>query len=253
MFSRLRTAIAATLLIIAAATAPVAAQGLVLANSDPVVAVHSNFAGQSFTLFGAIDPAAHNLPADTSYDVVMVIKGPPHDQRVSMKGRELGVVLTTDMTMYKGVPSYYAILSNRPLNVILPEGLNERPDFSLLRVVEASHLSGPQELNSEFVRIKSKGGTYSENAMGVVFLSRTGFAARISLPSHVSNGLYIAQAYLYANGELITETTTRFAVRTEGFERMLVDSARNHSLLYGLAAAFLALFTGWLGGVVFRR
>jgi hypothetical protein len=30
-------------------------------------------------------------------------------------------------------------------------------------------------------------------------------------------------------------------------------AAVDHPLLYGLAAVILALFTGWLGGVVFRR
>jgi len=42
-------------------------------------------------------------------------------------------------------------------------------------------------------------------------------------------------------------------VRTVGFERFVANSAKEYSLLYGLVCVILAVFTGWLSGVVFRR
>jgi hypothetical protein len=38
-----------------------------------------------------------------------------------------------------------------------------------------------------------------------------------------------------------------------GFEQFVASSARDHGLLYGLATAGLALLTGWIASVVFRR
>ncbi|MCX7309502.1 MAG: TIGR02186 family protein, partial [Afipia sp.] len=35
--------------------------------------------------------------------------------------------------------------------------------------------------------------------------------------------------------------------------QFIANSARQHGLLYGLATALMALMTGWLASVVFRR
>ena len=51
----------------------------------------------------------------------------------------------------------------------------------------------------------------------------------------------------------ITEKSDGFSVRKIGFERFLGLAAVQQPLLYGICAVILALFTGWLGGVVFRR
>ena len=44
-----------------------------------------------------------------------------------------------------------------------------------------------------------------------------------------------------------------WAVQSIGFERFLALSAVQQPLLYGLVCVVLALFTGWLGGVLFKR
>ena len=42
-------------------------------------------------------------------------------------------------------------------------------------------------------------------------------------------------------------------MRKIGFERFLALSAVQQPALYGLICVILALFTGWLGGVIFKR
>lgn len=232
---------------------PASAQGVVLANSDPVVTIHSNFSGQAFTLFGAIDPQQVSRPDASQYDVVIVIEGPPQDQRVSMRGRQAGIVLTTQSANYKDVPSYYAVLSSRPLNVILSEDMLDDPSFSALAVIERARVSGDAMFDAELARLRRSAGSIEESGMGVAFLSRTAFATRIDLPSNVTNGLYSARAYVYADGELLNTTISRFSVRTEGFERFIATMAVTQPLVYGLLAVLLALLTGWLGGVLFKR
>ena len=52
----------------------------------------------------------------------------------------------------------------------------------------------------------------------------------------------------------VTERTqTAFEVVKVGFEQFIANSARHHGLLYGLATAMMALMTGWMASIVFRR
>ncbi|MDP3315795.1 MAG: TIGR02186 family protein, partial [Devosia sp.] len=59
--------------------------------------------------------------------------------------------------------------------------------------------------------------------------------------------------YLFKDGEIIARKTNGFSVRKIGFESFLGLASRQQPLLYGLVCVVLAVFTGWLGGVVFRR
>jgi hypothetical protein len=38
-----------------------------------------------------------------------------------------------------------------------------------------------------------------------------------------------------------------------GFEQYVAEAAANYGLLYGFATMLMALLTGWLASVVFRR
>ena len=58
---------------------------------------------------------------------------------------------------------------------------------------------------------------------------------------------------MFKDGKVIARKSEGFAVRKIGFERFLALSAVQQPLLYGLVCVALALFTGWLGGVLFRR
>ena len=58
--------------------------------------------------------------------------------------------------------------------------------------------------------------------------------------------------YLFAGGAAREAEDTLDVTKT-GFERYMFSVARSQSLLYGLGCVALALFIGWLGGVIFRR
>ena len=53
--------------------------------------------------------------------------------------------------------------------------------------------------------------------------------------------------------QLIAERSDGFTVRKTGFESFVYVASRQYPLVYGLVCVALALFTGWLAGVVFRR
>jgi uncharacterized protein (TIGR02186 family) len=58
---------------------------------------------------------------------------------------------------------------------------------------------------------------------------------------------------LFSSGNLATQTETSFEIVKVGFEQFIATSARQHGLVYGLATAFMALMTGWMASIVFRK
>ncbi|UYN98573.1 MAG: TIGR02186 family protein [Devosia sp.] len=224
---------------------------VVLTNSDPVVAVHSNFRGQAVTLFGSITPAP---PADAPYAVVVVVQGPSTDWVVREKQRQFGFVLNAASARYDQVPAYYGIFSTSPLSQVLDPAAPENTRFDLAALAASLRdLTANSDFDAEFVRLMQGKGRFSQAERGVTMLSDTAFSLRVPIESNATNGLYLARAYVIGKGQVLGETTTRFTVRTQGFERYVADLARFNPPLYGLAAVLIALATGWLGGVLFRR
>lgn len=224
---------------------------VVFVNSDPVVAVHSNFRGQAITLFGNIEAGAG---ASTGpFAVVVLVQGPSSDWVVREKQRQFGLILNSGSAHYMSTPSFYAVLSSSPLaQIVDPDSLGQ-PRLSLPGMAALARMDGAEDFDAEFVRLMRRTGRFVEEERGVTMLSPTAFSVRVPLASDATNGLYLARALVYSNGQFVGEATTRFTVRTQGFERFVADTARMNPALYGLATIILALVTGWLGGVLFKR
>ncbi|KFC71199.1 Hypothetical protein precursor [Devosia sp. LC5] len=241
--------------IIVLSFAPAAAQdevNVVFVNSDPVVAVHSNFRGQTVTLFGSIEPG-QGAP-EGPYSVVVLVQGPSSDWVVREKGRQGGLVLNKAAARYAQAPSYYAVLSSSPLSQIAPPEVVDRQRLSFAGLAALTRQGDDlASLDPEFVRLMRSAGNFIEAERGVVMHSPTTFSARVPIDSNAVNGLYLARALIIADGKVIGETTTRFTVRTQDFERYVANLATSNPPLYGLATILLALGTGWLGGMLFKR
>jgi uncharacterized protein (TIGR02186 family) len=106
---------------------------------------------------------------------------------------------------------------------------------------------------TELVRLMTEQRHMGLTENGVNFMSNTAYSARVTLPSDVANGPFIAHTWVFKNKVLVAEHSEGFTVRKSGFERFVAVSAQQYPLIYGLVCVLLALGTGWLGGVVFRR
>ena len=88
---------------------------------------------------------------------------------------------------------------------------------------------------------------------GVVFIAGTVFRSTIWIPANVPVGRYTVSVYLFSGNAFLAEASDQFDITKTGFERYMFSISRSQSLLYGLGCVTVALFTGWLAGVIFRR
>ncbi|MFD1253218.1 Putative transmembrane protein (Alph_Pro_TM) [Devosia equisanguinis] len=237
---------------------PATAARLVSTLSNETVEITSSFDGERMTFFGNIAPdaGAEQRYVEGPFHVVVVILGPTQDRVAREKTHNFGIWLNTDQVTFRRFPSYFHVLSSTRLgdittlttltdNLILPESYAMAPN--------ASGLVKTLTFGRELIRLMTQEQLFGVQESGVNFLSDTFYSAQLTLPSNAPPGPYIAQTYVFKNGEIIARKSEGFAVRKIGFERFLAQSATQFPLLYGLACVALALFTGWLGGVIFRR
>lgn len=249
-----------TLLVVAllALAAPGHAEQLVTQVSRPEVAITSSFQGETLTLFGQIqpDPGSSEHLVEGPYHMIITVTGPLQDRVARKKSNVFGVWLNTAEATFEQFPSFYQVLSDARI-----ADMTDAVTLSQLQIPLASqarHVLGASwwdslAFGSELVRLMQKKGLFVLNEQGVVFRTNTLFFAQVNLPSDAPPGPYLVHSYLFKDGLLVADKTDGFSVRKIGFERFLGLAARQQPLLYGIVCVALALFTGWLGGAVFRR
>jgi uncharacterized protein (TIGR02186 family) len=173
-----------------------------------------------------------------------------------MKTNTWGIWTNAEQVLFKAFPSYYAVIASARLDGITsPEtlaGLAIPPERQA-EIAAGSNSMKARRFGAALVRMLGEEGHLSLNEDGVRFVSDTAYTARVTLPSDVVNGAFIAHTYVFKDGALMADKTDGFGVRKSGFERFVFVSAQQQPLLYGLACVILALGTGWFAGVVFRR
>jgi len=158
------------------------------------------------------------------------------------------------------VPTYLALFSNRPFDAIASPEVQRRQQLGLNNVLLTQRV-GPDyadvvpddAFRSAFVRLRKQHGLYREETSAVTFLTPTLFRTSIPLPAEVPIGTYNVEIKLFADGALVAKTDTAFEIVKVGFEQFVANTARQNGLVYGLATAFMALMTGWMASIVFRK
>ena len=250
--------LAALLLLMQALVVPAQAERLVSQVSNDTVEITSSFDGERMTFFGSIAPDAGSEQkfVEGPFHVVIVVLGPTQNRVARQKTHNFGIWLNTDQVEFENFPSYFHVLSSGRLtditdvttlttNYILPEAhtlVGNGNDWWKAAV-----------FGRQLVRLMSEQGLFGMQENGVNFLSDTFYSARLTLPSNAPPGPYIALTYVFKDGEIIARKSEGFAVRKIGFERFIALSAVQQPLAYGIVCVILALFTGWLGGVIFKR
>jgi uncharacterized protein (TIGR02186 family) len=251
---RLLTSLLLALLLVGSAQA----ERLVSQLSNDSIDITSSFDGERMTFFGSIAPDAGSEQKFVTgpFHVVIVVLGPTQDRVAREKSHNFGIWLNTDKVEFDNFPSYLHVLSSARLtdiadvttlttNGILPE--------SYTMAASTADWWKTEIFSRELVRLMTEQGLFGLQENGVNFLSDNFYSARLTLPSNAPPGPYIAQTYVFKGGEIIARKSEGFSVRKIGFERFIALAAVQQPLFYGLICVILALFTGWLGGAIFKR
>jgi uncharacterized protein (TIGR02186 family) len=260
MTARLLLAVSLTMTLGAALAPAARAERLIVSVSNHRVTVTPNYSGEELVLFGSIEKDA-STPADrTGYDLVVTVSGPRADMVTRRKERKFGIWINSDYRQFLQVPGYLALFSNRPFDAIASPEVERRQQLGLDNVLLTQRV-GPDyadvvpndAFRRAFIRVQTQHGLYREDTAAVTFLTPTLFRTGIPLPAQVPIGTYEVEIKVLANGALVTRTETAFEIAKVGFEQFVATNARQNGLVYGLLTAAMALMTGWMASIVFRR
>jgi uncharacterized protein (TIGR02186 family) len=254
------TIAAALALSAACAVPPARAERLIVSVSNHRVTVTPNYSGEELVLFGSIEKDASTPSSRNAYDLVVTVSGPRADMVTRRKERKFGIWINTDYRQFLQVPTYLALFSNRPFDAIASPEVERRQQLGLDNVLLTQRV-GPDyadvvpndAFRSAFVRLRAEHGLYRQDTTAVTFLTPTLFRTGIPLPAEVPIGTYDIEIKLFSDGQLVTRTETAFDIVKVGFEQFVATTARQNGLIYGLVTAFMALMTGWMASIVFRK
>ncbi len=250
----------ATLLV---AAAPAVAQNTELEKiqiglSTDRISITADFQGADLTIFGALENVDPQLSRQGRYDVIVVLEGPARTVVVRRKDRLLGMWINLASETFVNVPISYTVATTRqPQDIATPETYRQLALGANNLHIEAEDPLGSQTTIDEFKAalrdLKQSTGLFSLNSGGVQFLSQNLFRATLPLAPDVPVGTHRARAFLFKSGAFVGESSAQLAIVKSGFEQWIFRAANQQGFLYGLFAVLLALVTGWLGRIVFRR
>lgn len=237
----------------------VRAETLIAAASSDRIEIHSNFSGTSLTVYGSIERDAGTVGRAGAYDVAVILMGPERPVVTRRKDRVVGLWVNRDARTYHA-PSFYAAATTRAVaDTASPQILAAaRVGIDALILPESvpggvEVLAGTTEFQNAFLRLQRRAGLYAEYPGAVKLLGPHLFSVTMPVPAEVPVGRYRARVVLFGDGIPLAEQALDITVAKTGFEQTVADLAGQWPVAYGLLSVAIALVTGWLGGVLFRR
>lgn len=248
------------LALLAGSAAGAQAERLIVSVSNHRVTITPNYAGEELVLFGAVERDATTPDDRKTYDIVITVSGPRATMVTFRKERTFGIWVNRESREFINVPAYLSVLTNRPIEAIANAEVQRRQQLGLNNIIltqrvgaDFADVVSDDPFRRAFVRLRTEHQLYREGDNAVIFLTPNLFRTGIKLPEQVPIGVYEVDIKLFSGGALVTQTQTAFEVVKVGFEQFVAETARHNGLVYGLFTAMMALMTGWLASVVFRR
>lgn len=227
--------------------------------ADEHITVSSDYRGSFITVFG-VNPDRRGRG-----DIVVVLRGPGQPASVMRKHRLFGLWINGAPVRFSEAPSFFAVLSNRPLRQIASPlsiwryGLDPAASAHLESAVPLG--DDPSAYRAALVRLRRGQDLYQEYSGRPSPEERGGltsfpgglFRAVVRLPANAPIAQYYADTYLFREGRLISSQHIPIDVSRIGIERTVHNLATDLSILYGLLTVMLALGAGWVAAYFFRR
>ena len=244
----------AALVLMITTIAPMAyAQNQLVADLDQKeVQITTGFNGAELLLFGALDRASVD-------DIAIIVTGPSKNIALRRKSNIAGIWLNTENAEVVGLPSFYHILTTKPLDVISSAntlkinslGFDHIP-FRLARdsKIDEAPLA---EWKTALVRNMEKTGLWSNRPGEVEVISDVLFRADIEIPANIMPGDYDVRVLHFRDGAVVAENISTINVVKSGLSAEIYRIAHEYAAFYGIFAILFAVASGWLAAVAFRK
>jgi uncharacterized protein (TIGR02186 family) len=230
------------------ATAVAATTALVADLSRDHIEITTSFSGTRLLLFGATEGVG---------DVVVVVRGPNRQEVIRKKERIVGIWVNRESVTFGAVPGYYFQASTRPLAQIAAKEVLAKYRIGKTRLVLQPVDGTPRALANDYrsalLRLKQDHSLYTAASSPIKITGGRLFRVELVFPSNVPTGNYAAEIYLFQKGRAVSIARKTLAVRKAGIEATIFEFAHQHAAIYGIFAILVALFAGWLAGVIFRK
>lgn len=248
MHYTIKTALLVFLFAVVLAKTLMAAPDLVADLSRDHIEITTSFSGTRLLLFGATEGAG---------DIVVVVRGPNRREVIRKKEKILGIWVNRESVTFDAVPGYYFQASTRPLSRFAAEEVLARHRIGTARLplkpLDGMPPALANDYRSALLRLKTDHGLYTTKSSEIKFIGGRLFRVELVFPSNVPTGLYDTEIYLFQNGRAVSISRKTLAVRKAGVEATIFEFAHQHAATYGIFAIGVALFAGWLAGVIFRK
>lgn len=247
---------ALVLLVLLLAALPVRAGEIVGALSQNRVSLTANFSGTEILIFGAIRHDAPRVEDTPPFDIIITIEGPRQPVVIWRKDRRLGIWVNVEQVSMASVPSFYAVATTGPLQLILDPEEDARHRIAPHHAIRPAQVVGdvpdPSVFAEALLRIRERSEQYRRLDRWVYLDRDILFRTTVRLPANLTEGAYTTRMYLLREGQVTHQYRTAIFVRKEGIERWLHQLAYDQPLLYGLLALAIALVAGWGASAGFR-
>ena len=216
------------------------------------VSITTDFNGAELLLFGALDL----LDED---DIVIEVSGPLKNVAVRRKDKVAGIWLNTENVTLVDIPSFYHILSTRPLTDIADNKERRRINlgYENLPFVLASGSSidegNIEDWKEALARNMEASRLWAIDHDTVSTRKNALFRTDVVLPANIIPGQYSVRVIHFRNGSMIYEDRSSIRVEKRGLSAQIYDVAHTYAPFYGIFAIIFAVSAGWLAAVAFRR
>jgi len=227
--------------------------------AEDQISISSDYRGSYITVFG-VNPDRFGRG-----DIVVVLRGPNESAVVMRKRRVMGLLMNGDPVEFAQAPSFFAVLSSRPLRDIASAESIWRyqldPAASAQLASAIPDGADPSAYRRALVRLRYAQGLYQSydgrirpgERGGLTMYQRGLFRAVVRLPANAPIAQYNADTYLFRDGRLISSQRIPITISRVGVERRIHDLATNFPWIYGVLTVLLALAAGWAAALLFRR
>jgi uncharacterized protein (TIGR02186 family) len=233
---------------------PAGAESLVSSLSDEAIEITSNFTGSRIVVFGVVRDEQET--ADLwGYEIAIVVQGPETEVVARRKDRIFGLWINAASQSFFKVPSYYVVHMSENFSLAASEELVAQYKLGLanLNFVRSAYSPEARQFADAVIDIRRREGLFVERPDAVQFLAPNVFRTTFFLPAVIPVGTYRVSVFLFREEKLLAAKTQNLEIAKSGLSDSIARFARGQGVLYGILTVGLALFIGWLAGIVFRR